>query len=396
MPKILISYRREDSAAYAGRIADRLRDQFGADNVFVDIDTIRPGEDYVDAIDRSLSSCTVVVAVIGRRWLDAADGAGRRRLDGGDDILRTEIARALERRLRVVPALVDAAVMPKVSDLPQDLQTLTRRHAIEISDSRFHQDVDRLIEALSDPTPVRTKLLQWTRISADHPTRNSRSLGRLILGTLSVLVLIVAGYWGITTATGGPGVVEGPRAQQGNERAGDSSNVAGARSGAESPTSGDSVAPTTSTASGPVLRSKAGEPVQESEPNDDVLHPNSLALGTTVRAAIRPVTDKDFFLIRTPPGSGNKVRVVISNRSKLMPEVEIRDSNFNSVKSSYKVFGDLYVEFDAAPSAEYFVECRFLTVNQNFADAGDSGAYEVTVLSESAPGRLPTGAGPLL
>ena len=94
-PKILISYRREDSAAYAGRLADRLREHFGRDNVFVDIDTIRPGDDFVEVIERSLGSCTAVVALIGRSWLDLKDAAGQRRLDGTADYVRMEIAKAL-------------------------------------------------------------------------------------------------------------------------------------------------------------------------------------------------------------------------------------------------------------------------------------------------------------
>jgi hypothetical protein len=118
----------------------------------------------------------------------------------------------------------------------------------------------------------------------------------------------------------------------------------------------------------------------EVEPNDDILHPNGLAIGTTVRAAIRPTADKDFFRIRTPAGPRSELRVVVSNRSKMMPEVEIWNSAFQSVITKYNVFGDLYFSFDAEPDAEYFVECRFIIVNRNFADPQDSGAYELTVL----------------
>jgi TIR domain len=157
MPKILLNYRRDDSAPYAGRIADRLRNEFGPDRVFVDIDAIRPGEDFVDAIDRSVASCDVLVALIGKTWLSSTDDAGNRRLDRADDYVRMEIGKALERRVRVIPTLVGGAVMPEGKDLPQDIAALSRRQGIEISDSRFHQDVDRLIGALSgapvDPPP---------------------------------------------------------------------------------------------------------------------------------------------------------------------------------------------------------------------------------------------------
>ncbi len=71
MPKILVNYRRDDTAAYAGRVADRLREHFGRDNVFVDIDTIRPGEDFVDRIEQSIAACECHG---GGYWKVMADG----------------------------------------------------------------------------------------------------------------------------------------------------------------------------------------------------------------------------------------------------------------------------------------------------------------------------------
>ena len=160
MPRILVNYRRDDSAAYAGRLADRLREHFGRENVFVDIDTIRPGEDFVDRIDQSIAACDVLVAVIGKSWLSAVDSKGRRRLDQDNDFVRTEIAKALERHIRVIPALVGDAELPEATQLPQDLVALSRRQAIEISDNRFHHDVDLLIEALSDTPGVPSQPVQ--------------------------------------------------------------------------------------------------------------------------------------------------------------------------------------------------------------------------------------------
>lgn len=148
MSRILLSYRREDSSADAGRIADRLRQHFGEENVFVDIDTILPGDDFTQRIESSLKACDALVAVIGRNWSAAADSSGRRRLERPDDYVRLEIATALRRNIRVVPALVRDAVMPGASELPEELSALSRRQALEISDARFHHDVDRLIEAL--------------------------------------------------------------------------------------------------------------------------------------------------------------------------------------------------------------------------------------------------------
>ena len=120
----------------------------GGINVFMDIDTIEPGLDFVEAIEQAVGSCDALIALIGKHWLTITDDAGRRRLDNPEDFVRLEIAAALARDIRVIPALVQGARMPRSSDLPEVLKMLARRNAIEISDTRFHSDVDRLIEVL--------------------------------------------------------------------------------------------------------------------------------------------------------------------------------------------------------------------------------------------------------
>ncbi len=151
MSTIFISYRRDDSAPYAGRLYDRLSAHFGAGEVFMDIDHIEPGEDFVEVIERKVGACETAVVLIGKRWLAAADASGARRLDDPADFVRLEVAAALQRGARVVPVLVGGASMPGPADLPEPLAALARRNAVELSDSRFHRDVDRLIAALARP-----------------------------------------------------------------------------------------------------------------------------------------------------------------------------------------------------------------------------------------------------
>jgi hypothetical protein len=141
MARIFISYRRDDTGGYAGRLFDRLSTHFGRGNIFMDVDTIEPGLDFVRAIERAVGSCDVLLALIGQQW-------SSRRLHNDQDFIRLEIATALKRDIRVIPLLIHGAPMPSVSDLPNDLRALTRRNALEISDVRFHSDVDRLIEVL--------------------------------------------------------------------------------------------------------------------------------------------------------------------------------------------------------------------------------------------------------
>jgi len=92
--RIFLSYRRSDAQHLAGRLYDRLETRFGAGNVFMDVDSIEPGLDYGEAIDKAVGSCDVLLVVIGTRWLDAVDEHNRRRLDDPDDLIMLEIATA--------------------------------------------------------------------------------------------------------------------------------------------------------------------------------------------------------------------------------------------------------------------------------------------------------------
>jgi hypothetical protein len=147
MAEIFLSYRRQDSASATGRIAEALEAHFGDDRVLRDRE-FAPGEDFVAAIKRAVDSATVVLVVIGPRWLGASDGAGRRRLDDPGDFVRIEIELALAARVGVVPVLVEGASMPTAVDLPLSLADLSRRQALELSDTRWRYDADRLIETL--------------------------------------------------------------------------------------------------------------------------------------------------------------------------------------------------------------------------------------------------------
>lgn len=148
MAGVFVSYRREDSAGWSGRIYDRLRDYFGDQRVFMDVDNIPLGEDFTAVISQTLEQVDAVVVVIGPNWLRAMDADQRRRLDDPDDYVRREVAAALQRDITVLPVLVNGAQMPADRALPEDLQPLTVRNAVVISDLRFDDDVARLRVAL--------------------------------------------------------------------------------------------------------------------------------------------------------------------------------------------------------------------------------------------------------
>ena len=107
-----LCYRREDSGGYAGRIQDQLAQALGSDGLFMDVDAIPLGANFVRVLHDEVAKCEMLLAVIGRNWLDARDERGNRRLENPNDFVRVEIAAALQRNIPVVPILVDGARIP--------------------------------------------------------------------------------------------------------------------------------------------------------------------------------------------------------------------------------------------------------------------------------------------
>jgi hypothetical protein len=145
--KIFINYRRDDSRADAGRLYDRLQARY-QDHVFRDVGSLEPGVEWHVAIERVLGSSEACIVVIGPRWLSVADANGKRRLDDPRDTVRQEVVTALANNMRVFPVLVGGAKMPAEEELPEDMQSLARRHALEITEQDFDEDVEKLAKAL--------------------------------------------------------------------------------------------------------------------------------------------------------------------------------------------------------------------------------------------------------
>jgi TIR domain-containing protein len=148
--RVFISYRRQDSAAYAGRLYDAMVDRFGERNVFMDLD-LAPGVDFVERITEAVSACQVLVEVIGPTWAGVKDDEGQVRIADPEDFVRLELEIALKRpEVTVIPVLVAGAQMPDRGDLPPDLRALARRNALELSDRRWRYDVGQLISTLEE------------------------------------------------------------------------------------------------------------------------------------------------------------------------------------------------------------------------------------------------------
>jgi hypothetical protein len=194
MSGIFISYRRDDSAPSAGRLCDRLSAQFGADQVFMDVDDIPPGADFSAHISAKIGACDALLAVIGKQWLAARDAEGRLRLSDPNDLVAREIALALQRGIRVIPVLVGGAGMPKAADLRGDLKPLAQRNALTISDQDFQGDVAKLIKALEVLPGLRRPVPQ---AGDDWKAEMRQRLRRRLVWKIPLIVLLVgfAVWW---------------------------------------------------------------------------------------------------------------------------------------------------------------------------------------------------------
>ncbi len=160
--KIFVNYRRDDSAAHALNVAQYLERTFGASNVFLDIDRMRAGQNFPDVLNDKLSACKVMIAVIGPSWVTLTNDDGQRRLDDPEDWVRLEIAHALKRNIAVIPILVGGAVLPKKSDLPDDLKPLLQRHVATITTNGFRNEMAGLVRDIR----VIQQGLPWGKVSA--------------------------------------------------------------------------------------------------------------------------------------------------------------------------------------------------------------------------------------
>jgi hypothetical protein len=146
--QIFINYRRADTRHVAGRLRDFIQASCQACEVFMDVEDIEPGLDYVTALTRAVGTSDVLLVLIGEQWLAQQDATGARRIDDPADRLRIEIEAGLANQTRVIPVLVDGARMPLANDLPPSLAQLARHHAIRVSHESFRPDAAHLLGAV--------------------------------------------------------------------------------------------------------------------------------------------------------------------------------------------------------------------------------------------------------
>lgn len=188
MRTIFLSYRRDDTEGQAGRLYDALAARFGESAVFMDVSDIAPGRDFRWVIDEHVNTCGVLLALIGKHWLDAHDVDGKRRLDHTGDFVRLETVSALQRGIPVIPVLVHGARMPKAEELPHELQPLAYRNGVELTHARWDSDVELLVQALEPYVDATPRLSEH-----DMPGRAGRRAWVWRAATATVAALALGG-----------------------------------------------------------------------------------------------------------------------------------------------------------------------------------------------------------
>jgi hypothetical protein len=148
--KIFISYRRKDTVGYAIALAEKLKARYGGENVFLDLDALQPGTNWIDELERYEGDSGVLVALIGPQWLDTLWGRGQDSLvDPQKDYVKVEIETALQsEHIHVLPVLLDDATMPAGDELPSAISALAGIQAVTLRYGRWDDDVANLIEKI--------------------------------------------------------------------------------------------------------------------------------------------------------------------------------------------------------------------------------------------------------
>lgn len=148
--RIFISYRRSDAAGSTTALRNTLVGQFGEASVFRDVEGIEPGMEFPKVLREQLEGAAVVLAVIGKDWLHAANEFGQRRIDFDDDWVRTELSIALGNSdATVIPVLVDGARMPPARALPTSIADLATRNAVVLHHDDWDGSARRLLRAIA-------------------------------------------------------------------------------------------------------------------------------------------------------------------------------------------------------------------------------------------------------
>ena len=200
---IFLSYRRSDAAGWAGRLYDRLATELGESRLFMDVDSIAPGENFVEVLEAHVANCDVLLVLIGNSWLSAVDDVGTRRLDSPNDFAESKSSPPCRLGKRVIPVLLNGASMPRTVQLPEVLHDLALRNAVVVSHENFGSDVRRLIGILGDALQKAKTERQEAESELHSVARLPGDVKRYRLRVAVLAVAVFIGIAGSVILTGG-------------------------------------------------------------------------------------------------------------------------------------------------------------------------------------------------
>lgn len=149
-----ISYRRADTKNLTHSLYKDLIREFSEQQIFMDVDDIQPGTDFVEEINKKLKDTHAMVVMIGPQWTTLENKDGQRRLFEPNDFVRIEVEQALKKKIKVFPVLVDNAVMPAEHELPMSIKSLSRLHALSLSSKDFNYQQHQVQQIIKSLAPV--------------------------------------------------------------------------------------------------------------------------------------------------------------------------------------------------------------------------------------------------
>lgn len=210
MGGVFINYRGEDSDTAAALIDRELTAQFGSDQVFLDSRSIQVGVDFAEELLGRLRASSVLLVVIGQRWLTLTNVAGARRIDDPQDWIRREVIEALANGLRVIPVLTDDARLPSQENLPDEIAGLSRRQYVSLRRRYVPTDLALLVKRITDAEPELAKIAAKRQSAAQRGGHRRR----LVYAAVAVAALVGAAALAAVLQNRNSPSDEGPQANQ--------------------------------------------------------------------------------------------------------------------------------------------------------------------------------------
>ena len=189
-----ISYRRADTKNLTQSLYKDLIREFSENQVFMDVDDILPGTDFIDEINRRLSNTHAMLVMIGPEWAGLENDAGQRRLFEPNDFVRLEIEQAIKKKIRIFPVLVDNATMPSEQELPESIQSLSRLHALSLSSKDFKYQQHQVQQIINTLAPILDPINTRHHVAA----KPKKTFGQKIVRVFTWIGFIFVGLIGIS------------------------------------------------------------------------------------------------------------------------------------------------------------------------------------------------------